>query len=96
MDYHCLNPEDIKNSILDKALPVNQVKRQGVYFLVKNDEIDYVGQTVNLYSRLGTHEKLKRYHRVAFLPIPEKSSLNDVENYYIRTFQPRLNIKGKI
>ena len=81
--------------VLGTAIPLREVMRQGVYFLVDGETIEYVGQSVNLYGRLYTHEKLKKYHKIAFLPVKEKNILKWVEQYYITKFNPVLNIKGK-
>jgi len=83
--------------ILNAAKPVTQLVRQGIYFLIKDNTIEYVGQTLNLYGRLGNHEKLQPYHKIAFLPVPteKKLVLQWIEDHYIKKFQPKLNIKGK-
>jgi excinuclease UvrABC nuclease subunit len=81
-------------SVVDAAKPVPDLKRQGIYFLVnQDDEIEYVGQTVNLFSRLQTHERLKSYHKVSFLPVKDAKLLNVIEMHYIEYFNPRLNVK---
>lgn len=81
-------------SVADAARPLPELKRQGIYFLVSEDgDVEYVGQTVNLFSRLQTHQHLKHYHRVAFLPVKDKKLLDVIEMHYIDHFNPRLNIK---
>ena len=53
------------NEIAQAALPLEKVS--GVYFLVDGDEVVYVGQAVNVYSRVGQHTD-KRFDRYAFVP----------------------------
>lgn len=63
-----------------------------VYFLCAGKEIIYVGQSVNLATRIGAHygEKAGLFDRVFFLPVP-KERLNDVELAFITALSPRLN-----
>jgi hypothetical protein len=61
----------------------------GVYFLIDKDEVVYVGQSVNIYSRIGQHS-YKKFDRYAFIPC-EASSLNTLESLYIHFLQPKLN-----
>ena len=102
LDVESIYPPAIKRylgydetSISQSSVRLDEVRRQGVYFLVHEEsgEIEYVGQTTNLYGRMGNHEKLKKHHIVAFLPIKEKRYLNTIEEHYIRTFRPPLNVK---
>jgi hypothetical protein len=61
----------------------------GVYFLVWNDEVVYVGQSVNVYSRI-THHSAKEFDRYAYIPCHE-DALDRLESLYIHCFRPRLN-----
>lgn len=61
----------------------------GIYFLIKNSEIIYIGQSVNIFSRLQGH-KSKDYDSVAFIPCP-KSQLDILETLYILHYEPKLN-----
>lgn len=69
------------------ALP--WAKASGVYFLLDGDEVVYVGQSVNVYSRIGQHTD-KRFDRYAFVPCPV-DALNKLESLYIHCLRPRLN-----
>lgn len=84
---------DVLDSI-KKRTRTNQVQEQGIYFLIKSGCVDYVGKTSNLYDRLSKHHRLKYYHLVSFLPVPETDQLDVLEHHYIQAFQPRLNVKG--
>jgi hypothetical protein len=61
----------------------------GVYFLVWNDEVVYVGQSVNVYSRI-THHSSKEFDKYAYIPCHE-DALDRLESLYIHCFRPRLN-----
>lgn len=61
-----------------------------VYFLIKDNKIVYVGQSVYLPARLGEHKKHKDYDRVLYLPVPQ-SDLNRVEQEFIKAIDPVLN-----
>ena len=64
----------------------------GVYFLVKGDEVVYVGQSVNPMSRVGDHmrQKIDLFDRVYFVPVPQ-FMLDAVEGGFIKLLSPRLN-----
>lgn len=64
----------------------------GIYFLWKNDCIEYVGQSKVLCNRLklGLHHILKPYHQISFIPI-KREDLLWAESYYIGICKPKLN-----
>lgn len=76
-----------EDEIARMALP--WVKASGVYFLLDGDEVVYVGQAVNVYSRIGQH-KDKRFDRYAFVPCAVEV-LDRLESLYIHCLRPRLN-----
>lgn len=65
---------------------------EGIYFLCKEKEVVYVGQSVNIPSRVTTHrnEGQKIFNRVYFLRCPEHE-LDRLEAQFIKTLKPRLN-----
>jgi hypothetical protein len=75
------------DEIASAALP--WAKTSGVYFLLDGDEVVYVGQAVNVYSRIAQHTE-KRFDRYAFVPCPV-DALNRLESLYIHCLRPRLN-----
>lgn len=64
----------------------------GVYFLICDEEIVYVGMSKNMLNRVQSHmsEGLKTFNRIAYFPTMECSA-KAVESYYISLFRPRLN-----
>jgi hypothetical protein len=61
----------------------------GVYFLISNNKIVYVGQSVNVYARISGHTH-KTFDSFTVLPCP-KEHLNVLESLYIHMFDPPLN-----
>lgn len=64
----------------------------GVYFLVQQEEIVYVGQSVNPTARISNHtaNARKDFDRAYMVPVP-LSRLDDVEAALIRLLRPRDN-----
>lgn len=61
-----------------------------IYFLVKDGEIVYIGQSISLIQRIGDHLWAKDFDSVAYMPC-EQGHLDYVESLYIHAFQPALN-----
>lgn len=66
----------------------------GVYFLIRGGKIVYVGKSVNVHSRIATHQKSKEFDKINFIECPEWC-LHRLEQMYIRKFNPELNIAGR-
>jgi hypothetical protein len=64
-------------------------KLSGVYFLLYGDEIVYVGQSVNVYSRIAQHAR-KLFDRYAVVPC-HAGALDKLESLYIHLLRPKLN-----
>jgi hypothetical protein len=62
----------------------------GVYFLKKGSKIVYIGQSVNVYSRVAQHRGVKDFDSVDFLPCA-RESLDDLEGFFIRLICPGQN-----
>lgn len=75
-------------SIVKASSPFKKIC--GVYFLISNGAIVYVGQSVDVLSRLGAHEKYRFFDSYAYIEL-EKSQLDLVESLYIHAFNPVLN-----
>ncbi len=61
-----------------------------VYFLVTDDEVVYVGQSVNLNQRLSMHAD-KQFETVFYMPVPERDLL-EIEGRFIRLLKPKYNV----
>jgi len=67
-------------------------RRAGVYHLVRNGCVLYVGQSRNLLSRIGGHE-WQRFDE-ARLFYCDESELHDLEQAHIEALRPPLNRAG--
>lgn len=77
------------NEILDAAMPIGTA--MGIYFLIKSNEVVYVGQSVDVYSRIAKHRSDgKDFDSFAFLQC-ERNMLNDLESLYISALVPFMN-----
>ena len=65
-------------------------RSSGVYFLVHEKEVVYVGQSSDIFTRVSTHSKEKIFGRFAFVPC-EPELLDKLESLYIHTLRPKLN-----
>lgn len=95
-DFADISPAltQIKHSLLPKDVIIAKSKEDkgiacGIYFLIKDDEIVYIGQSVNIASRLSQHTN-KDFDRMSFI-LCNKSELNILETLYILAYQPKLN-----
>jgi hypothetical protein len=61
----------------------------GVYFLIDHSKIVYVGQSVNVFSRMREHSKSKQFSSYAYISCP-KEDLDVLESLYIHVFRPPL------
>jgi hypothetical protein len=63
-----------------------------IYFLIKNDEIVYVGQCVNGNSRIYTHARDKDFDSFAYIECVDYDP-NLLEAMYIVKYNPKYNNK---
>lgn len=61
----------------------------GVYFLIKDSEIVYIGQSINIASRITQHRD-KEFDSVSYVAC-HRSELDILESLYILAYQPELN-----
>ena len=80
-------------SIVDSAAGLNGMSAvSGVYFLLRDDELVYIGQSVNVANRIAAHcgEGTKQFNRACFIPV-DRTDLNLVESALIALFWPEHN-----
>ena len=77
-------------NVLGLAQIPNNSYQPGVYFLCKDDEVIYVGQSVSIHGRIQSHKQHKDFDRAYLLPIPE-SELDEIESAFIHFLKPPLN-----
>jgi len=76
-----------------KEIPMQYFDRIScVYFIYVNGEVVYIGQSVNLYSRIAVHKGgvMADMDRVEYIPMPE-NELYVAEKSLIRYFAPKRN-----
>lgn len=80
------------NSIVERSIPYKH--RVGVYFLIKDKEIVYVGQSIKVHCRLYEHYRGTK-HQFDSVSVIETSSdaLDFVESFYIHMLKPKGNRK---
>lgn len=80
-----------EGDVLDRAKNFSLEPLCGIYFIVVNNRIDYVGQSTNILCRLGQHAKVgRRCDRIAYM-LCAVSELDALEAFYIKKFKPRGN-----
>ncbi len=67
-------------------------RRCGVYFLVSGSRIIYVGQSVNVPSRVMEHRGSKRFDAAAYIQCPPEL-LDIMESIYIHAIRPSMNAR---
>lgn len=65
-------------------------RKCGVYFLIKDEEIIYVGQSVNIEARIHQHRSTKSFDRFTYIEC-NSEDLNKIETMYINKLKPKLN-----
>lgn len=75
--------------VLESLVPATSFT--GIYFLVKDMEVVYVGQSVDILHRISRHRREgKDFDSYSYLLCPE-AELNDMEAKYITALMPWLN-----
>lgn len=80
-----------RDYILSKSFPV--FPQCGIYFLIQDDEIVYIGQSVHIPNRLKTHQGGEKVFNKVFFVECSGNDLDELEKHYIRSFTPKLNKK---
>jgi len=76
-------------------------EQSGIYFVIDNLEaIHYIGMSINLRNRWYSHHRQEDFDliengKIAYISSMPKHYLKEIEATLIKTFIPRLNIKGK-
>lgn len=89
-EFQMLDPETIGQN----AVHLRNSIQRGIYFLLREQTIVYVGQSVNCFNRIISHlsDNVKVFDGYFIQPIPDLAiSLDQVETQYILTFKPVYN-----
>lgn len=83
--------------ILEASVNVEDTPHAGVYFLIQNQEIVYVGQSKNCLSRIQSHinddNKIFDSYTMIWTLL---ENLDFVESWYIHQFKPKYNKRAPI
>jgi len=77
-----------EHEIVEHAVPMHTAC--GVYFLIEEKKIVYVGQSTNVFSRIFTHVQTKKFDSYVYIPC-ERDMLDKLESLYIHFLSPPLN-----
>ena len=83
-----------EGQIIAGSYPKNQVVLLGVYFLIKNNSVVYVGQSVNIFARINSHFSTKDFNSFSFIQC-KKTDLDKLESLYIHYLKPPQNATYK-
>lgn len=73
----------------DMSFPVSVVS--GIYFLLRDGEVTYIGQTENVLARVLKHMREgRKFEAFSFIPC-SMEQLNELEQTYITAFMPDEN-----
>ncbi len=81
---HHINANSVKNRYEDGS-------RMFVYFLIRGNEIVYIGQSINIHKRLNDHKRDKSFGSIYLIEIIEWLDSSLIENLAISHFNPRHN-----
>ena len=77
--------------IIESSIPVEN--HAGVYFLIKNKEVVYVGQTIDIFSRISKHRRLgKEFDSFSFINCDDQAQRDKLETTYILALAPWMNL----
>lgn len=71
-------------------------KKQGIYFIFRGEECLYIGMSINLRSRLGSHNLLVTFKKnpetsISWLEYEDSATLDEAEVFFIKKLNPVLN-----
>lgn len=79
-----------KTDIFDRKQPCDN--NEYIYFLFDGEELVYVGQTTNIYQRIGVHMKKKTFDSFSKIKVDlSQKELDLLETHYILNFKPKYN-----
>lgn len=92
-----INFTEINQRIIEKAMPVDRFLRCGVYFLIKDSVVVYVGKSTCVDARIKTHLSPNGipFDKVYFYAVP-LHKINYFEEHFIKIMKPIYNIHNAI
>lgn len=85
--------EALQQMVLALAVPICEFKVSGIYFLMLEGEIVYIGQTTVIAMRIQSHlgERIKEFDAYTFFPMANKADRVKEEKRLIEIFKPKYN-----
>jgi len=82
--------------VLDKKIPIEDIetRRPGVYFLIRENKVVYVGKSIDMIQRLRSHmaDQRMEFTHVTMLKLDsDEFELDIMEKMMIRKFKPPKN-----
>ena len=74
----------------EKLIEFDFNPKRGVYFLFENNELIYIGISIDIHTRLISHRNRFSFDRVCYLQID--GDIEPIEKQLIQHFRPKLNI----
>lgn len=107
-DTDVFNLSDYEIVTLAKNVRSNIPDSKCIYFLLYDDELVYVGQTVNLKNRISVHDMnfnsntylgdkkigVDSFNKVVFKEIDDLAIRKKLEKKFYEMFEPKLNFTG--
>lgn len=81
-----------KKEILAKS-KIDNADISGIYFLIKNNKIVYIGQSTSIAIRLASHNHKGSFDCYSYIAC-HKTDLDFMESMYIDIYRPELNKKA--
>lgn len=79
-----------QNAVLEAAIPT--ARASGVYFLIREGEVVYVGQSVDVLHRIARHRREgKRFDAFSYIEC-DSAEMDRLETLYIKSFVPEENL----
>lgn len=76
---------------IHKAPPKIPSKLSGVYFLFQGDELVYIGQAVNVLTRIDGHDRKGGFDSWTYIEVRDPEKRYELEQWAIYTYNPPLN-----
>lgn len=70
-------------------VPLPEPSKRGVYILIHQGDIVYIGQSTNVLGRIGMHVSKFEFDRVLWIPASSSPERMAIEGALIRRFNPR-------
>lgn len=84
----------LPEAIVEAATNARHLLTSGIYFLIKDQKIIYVGQSISVLSRIKDHQNHRDFDHFTCIPCP-KEHLDMLESLYIHFLRPEQNATSK-